>query len=79
MRGRWRATGLLACLLLAAVARTAHAADDLKAKLAEAEEAQEMGEEVAQPVKAKVVKEAPEAVLASGTGDVATTGTTRRA
>ncbi|KAK9838535.1 hypothetical protein WJX81_005974 [Elliptochloris bilobata] len=34
-----------------------------------------MGEEVAQPVKAKIVKEAPEAVLASGTADVATTGT----
>jgi hypothetical protein len=79
MRGRWRATGLLACLLLVAAAHAVHAADDLKVKLAEAEEAQEMGEEVAQPVKAKVVKEAPEAVLASGTGDVATTGMIRPA
>ena len=74
MRGRWQAAGLLACLLLLA-APLGHAADDLKVKLAEAQEAQEMGEEVAQPVKAKIVKEAPEAVLASGTGDVATTGT----
>ena len=73
MRGRWQAAGLLACLLLVAAPRV-HAADDLKVKLAEAQEAQEMGEEVAQPVKAKIVKEAPEAVLASGTGDVATTG-----
>lgn len=74
MRGRWQAAGLLACLLLLAVP-LGRAADDLKGKLAEAQEAQEMGEEVAQPVKAKIVKEAPEAVLASGTGDVATTGT----
>ncbi len=73
MRGRWRTVGLLACLLAVSVAQV-QAADEFKAKLAEAQEAQELGEEVAQPVKAKIVKEAPEAVLASGTGDVATTG-----
>ena len=48
--------------------------EDFQAKLKDAEEAQEFKEDVTTPVEAHIVKEAPEATLANGDGDVATTG-----
>ena len=67
--------GLLAALLAAAfVAGAAAAGDALADKIQAASEAQQFGQEVTGVVKAQIVKQAPEAVLTSGTGDVATTG-----
>ena len=67
--------GLLAALLAAALAAGAAAAGDALAdKIQAASEAQQFGDEVTEVVKAQIVKQAPEAVLTSGTGDVATTG-----
>lgn len=58
----------------APVATTQDAAEQFQEKLAEAEQAQDYREEAPGQVVSHVVKEAAEAVLVSGTGDVSTTG-----
>lgn len=73
MEMRWK-VGLLLAILLPSIALAQKTQSDLKTKLEDAIETQEAGEEVTADVKAKIIKEAPEGVLPSGTGDVATTG-----
>ncbi|BDA41257.1 probable Golgi apparatus protein 1 [Coccomyxa sp. Obi] len=74
MEFRWK-TLLLLSLLLPAIVLCEDAVNaNLAADLQEAVETQQAGEEVPEPVKAKIIKEAPIGVLPSGTGDVATTG-----
>lgn len=75
MEFRWK-TLLLLSLVLPAIVLCEDAVNaNLAADLQEAVEAQQAGEEVTEPVEAKIIKEAPIGVLPSGTGDVATTGT----
>ena len=47
---------------------------DLKAKVDQAEEAQEFRDETSNTVEAQVIKEAPKALLANGDGDISTIG-----
>jgi hypothetical protein len=77
METRWRFCFLLVSLLPATVLAQVPVTGDLKAKLEDAIAAQQAGEEVIEDVKAKIIKEAPEGVLPSGTGDIATTGTSQ--
>lgn len=78
MEFRWK-TLLLLSVLLPAIVQCEDAANAiLAADLQEAVEAQQAGEEVTEPVEAKIIKEAPIGVLPSGTGDVATTGTGKK-
>ena len=65
---------MLAIILLSPHALQISADEELKAVLQDAIEAQQVGEEVTESVKAKIIDVAPEGVLTSGTGDVATTG-----
>lgn len=51
--------------------------EEFKEKLAENEAAQEQGEDAPKKLESKIVEEAPAAELASGTGDVSTTGICR--
>jgi hypothetical protein len=74
MELRWRVGILLAILLLSSCALHIAAKDVLKVALEDAIEAQQVGEEVTEDVKAKIIEVAPEGTLTSGTGDVATTG-----
>jgi hypothetical protein len=74
MELRWRVGILLAILLVSRCALHTTAKDDLKVTLEDAIEAQQVGEEVTEDVKAKIIEVAPEGTLTSGTGDVATTG-----
>lgn len=74
MELRWTVGILLAILLTAPYARHACAKEELTAALEDAIEAQQVGEEVTEDVKAKIIEVAPEGILTSGTGDVATTG-----
>lgn len=74
MELRWRVGILLAIVLFSQHALQASADEELKAVLEDAIEAQQVGEEVTENVKAKIIDVAPEGVLTSGTGDVATTG-----
>ena len=75
MRSFWTSALLLA-LLAGAVVVPASAADGeaLAEKVAEAAEAQEYREEAPEKVESSIIKEAPPAILESGTGDVSTTG-----
>ena len=68
---------LLAPLVLCAEAAESTLPEELHEKLKDAIEAQQFGEDVSEDVKAKIIKEAPEDVLPSGTGDVSTTGECR--
>ena len=74
MELRWRVGILLAILLVSPCALHIAAKDDLKLALEDAIEAQQVGEEVTEDVKARIIEVAPEGSLTSGTGDVATTG-----
>ena len=74
MELRWSVGILLAILLISPYVLHTSAVDDLKLALQDAIEAQQVGEEVTEEVKAKIIDVAPEGVLTSGTGDVATTG-----
>ena len=74
MELRWRVGILLAIVLLSPLALQTSADEELKAVLQDAIEAQQVGEKVTENVKAKIIDVAPEGVLTSGTGDVATTG-----
>ena len=65
---------LLAPLVLYAEPAESTLPEELHEKLKDAIEAQQFGEDVSEDVKAKIIKEAPEDVLPSGTGDVSTTG-----
>ena len=71
---RWTVGILLAILLISPYVLHTSAEDDLKLALQDAIEAQQVGEEVTEDVKAKIIDVAPEGILTSGTGDVATTG-----
>ena len=77
MELRWRVGILLAVILLSQHALQSSADEALKEVLQDAIEAQQVGEEVTENVKAKIIDVAPEGVLTSGTGDVATTGENR--
>ena len=77
MELRWRVGILLAVVLLSQHALQTSAVEELKEVLQDAIEAQQVGEEVTENVKAKIIEVAPEGVLTSGTGDVATTGEDR--
>lgn len=77
MELRWRVGILLAIVLLSQHALQTSAVEELKEVLQDAIEAQQVGEEVTENVKAKIIEVAPEGVLTSGTGDVATTGEDR--
>lgn len=77
MELRWRVGILLAIVLLSPHALQTSADEELKEVLQDAIEAQQVGEEVTESVKAKIIDVAPEGVLTSGTGDVATTGEDR--
>ena len=77
MELRWRVGILLAVVLLSQHALQTSADEELKEVLQDAIEAQQVGEEVTENVKAKIIDVAPEGVLTSGTGDVATTGEDR--
>ena len=68
---------MLAVVLLSQHALQTSAVEELKEVLQDAIEAQQVGEEVTENVKAKIIEVAPEGVLTSGTGDVATTGEDR--
>ena len=68
---------MLAIVLLSQHALQTSAVEELKEVLQDAIEAQQVGEEVTENVKAKIIEVAPEGVLTSGTGDVATTGEDR--
>lgn len=57
------------------IVRAAEGLDaDLKAKVEQAEEAQEFRDDTSTTVEAQVIKEAPKAVLANGDGDISTIG-----
>ncbi len=77
MELRWRVGILLAIVLLSQHALQTSAVEELKEVLQDAIEAQQVGEEVTENVKANIIEVAPEGVLTSGTGDVATTGEDR--
>ena len=74
MEVRWTVGILLAILLVSPYVLHTSAEDDLQLTLQDAIEAQQIGEEVTEDVKAKIIEVAPEGTLTSGTGDVATTG-----
>ena len=65
---------LLAISLAALLVPHVLCQDDFEAKLKDAIAAQQSGDEVTEDVKAKIIKGAPEGILPSGTGDVATSG-----
>ena len=74
MEVRWTVGILLAVLLISPYALYTSAEEDLETALQDAIEAQQVGEEFTEEVKAKIIDVAPEGTLTSGTGDVATTG-----
>jgi hypothetical protein len=75
MRIQWTSSLLLVLLAGAVIVPVASEDGEALAELvAEAAEAQEYREEAPQQVVSSIIKEAPPAVLASGTGDISTTG-----